>query len=711
MARYLVLFPRPPPLGAGQVKSILRPVSLPLGLPRLPHHHHHHDRSDKGGACQREMLPVRTSSRADKARPRLVLSPAVRPPPISKDVAPRTSSISSKPSSKLAASEHPPRASSVADPSPLAGPPNNAAPKLRRSRATSATVNRPRFELVPKTTYTGVRHRSLEPTATSSGKPSPVVRPAPRKESLEYSQKHHRGHENLHPSPPAKPPKQVDRLAPSANGTRDSGLIAIGLALGSPTQSPPCPDLTARPHSMTATTNREAEGERTQTSSKTSSSKKSAPSRSPVKKRDASGPRRPGRPMKPFPTTTPVRTNVGGLKLGVERDDSPTIREDTTTGKLRLVVMPPKSSKTPSEVAKPPNLDPDEEMPPKPPAKDRRPKLHRPSASVQEAIKPSLGSFLDEPYLNVEIPSVRMERYSVMFSSLLDRNPSTILLRSHPSHESKATVKEEKTHAKEAEEVGLVEEREDVAKTPTSTPPALQQSSSSTSSSTSPPQSPSSSQPKEQGSEMHAARPAAKHIAQSARKKALPDGTPPMPPPAQALHLVSKFSRRSSSPTMLSRATGDSESPSTDDGDALQARVQLRDRLEAELPIPKLESSISKPLPRPHAPRDRTDARSRPLPSTPGKKSSPQAGRQVKVRTTPPPQPRQPQAEVSMARQISLSRKQQRATLGPLQRHPLENKCIIETKTSTPLIVEPRQDPNLLQAMRCKSQTVLVESA
>ncbi|PHH83674.1 hypothetical protein CDD82_5432 [Ophiocordyceps australis] len=64
--------------------------------------------------------------------------------------------------------------------------------------------------------------------------------------------------------------------------------------------------------------------------------------------------------------------------------------------------------------------------------------------------------------------------------------------------------------------------------------------------------------------------------------------------------------------------------------------------------------------------------------------------------------------QVSVARQISVSR-QQRPLLGALQRHALEHKRINETKAVVPRLVDPRQDPTSPQALHRKSERVVVE--
>lgn len=66
--------------------------------------------------------------------------------------------------------------------------------------------------------------------------------------------------------------------------------------------------------------------------------------------------------------------------------------------------------------------------------------------------------------------------------------------------------------------------------------------------------------------------------------------------------------------------------------------------------------------------------------------------------------------EVSIARQISVSR-EQRLMLGPLQMNPIEGKRLVETKTSTPRLIDPKKDPSSPLASYRKSEWVVLEQA
>lgn len=64
--------------------------------------------------------------------------------------------------------------------------------------------------------------------------------------------------------------------------------------------------------------------------------------------------------------------------------------------------------------------------------------------------------------------------------------------------------------------------------------------------------------------------------------------------------------------------------------------------------------------------------------------------------------------EISIARQISVSRDQRRM-LGPLQMHPIEGRRLAETKSSTPRLVDPRSDPSSPFAGHRNSERVVLE--
>lgn len=64
--------------------------------------------------------------------------------------------------------------------------------------------------------------------------------------------------------------------------------------------------------------------------------------------------------------------------------------------------------------------------------------------------------------------------------------------------------------------------------------------------------------------------------------------------------------------------------------------------------------------------------------------------------------------EISIARQISVSREQRRM-LGPLQMHPIEGRRIAETKSSTPRLVDPKLDPSSPSAGHRNSERVVLE--
>jgi hypothetical protein len=64
--------------------------------------------------------------------------------------------------------------------------------------------------------------------------------------------------------------------------------------------------------------------------------------------------------------------------------------------------------------------------------------------------------------------------------------------------------------------------------------------------------------------------------------------------------------------------------------------------------------------------------------------------------------------QVSIARQISVSREQRRM-LGPLQMHPIEGRRLAETKSSRPRLVDPKKDPSSPSAGYRKSERVVLE--
>ncbi|EFY87553.1 hypothetical protein MAC_06397 [Metarhizium acridum CQMa 102] len=319
-----------------------------------------------------------------------------------------------------------------------------------------------------------------------------------------------------------------------------------------------------------------------------------------------------------------------------------------------------------------------------------------------------------EPILDVEIPNITLDRYSVMFANLLERRSATSLL-------ARRQVTQDKIRAL----------REEVSN------PGFQ-----------------------------------KEILQPGRKQSVDRDLPPIPSlrlePLQATRKYQQSSRNRSntspaimgtpsketftdshmrdgekgkSPHIVRLASVKGSKPAVGSGITTQGdRPQLRSKFHIQSPTHRHsgskstinssfdlseneieEGGLSPPPARSHSHKKGNPSQSDPSPltlqeatrstvyttSTPGVQGSLSSlsGEELDEDED---KAVQDAVEISIARQISVSREQRRM-LGPLQMHPIEGRRIAETKSSTPRLVDPKLDPSSPSAGQRNSERVVLE--
>ncbi|KND93108.1 hypothetical protein TOPH_02292 [Tolypocladium ophioglossoides CBS 100239] len=514
-------------------------------------------------------------------------------------------------------------------------------------------------------------------------------------------------------TPPNPPPEQPAISRSSADETSETGIIAIGMALGSPTH-PPDDTMTAwRPQFMTtvAAGTGNSQSPSKEDSSKPKPRKWGIFGRSKSKRGKGPDARQEGQPTSAASASGLARSMSSAAGSRWVQDNGAKDAKSAITSPRQKPIARSQTETIMGTRTNAPMSMPREAISPVPPAQNNEERSSRTGGNTQSAAQSSSESHVGENFLDVEIPDITMERYSVMFGHLLQhRSASSLLARRQATQDRIKAIKEGEANMQQFER----------RKNPSPGAPAIWGSTippmhlaprkrggghglhSRLRSNTSPAMLPSPSQSSFDGSETPREQLRARHIAESTSHDSGIDEATATSRPTERPQLISKFRQHSlSHQTNSPSAVGERASPMAKD-DKFQIHVQSLDDREIS---PSTWNSTHPPLANPtsHSYASKDSGRSR-LDSSTGKSRAASLSEE-----DPEKSPTDP-VEVSIAKQITVSR-QQRALLGPLQRHELESKRINETKSSTPRLVDPRQDPDSPKAIHRKSERVIVERA
>ncbi|RDA82970.1 hypothetical protein CP532_0862 [Ophiocordyceps camponoti-leonardi (nom. inval.)] len=446
----------------------------------------------------------------------------------------------------------------------------------------------------------------------------------------------------------------------------ETGVIAIGMALGSPTQPQPPPMAVWPYHSFepTVTTTVEAQSPN-KTDLSRSKSRKWGIFRSRSKKgKQQKDDLQPVRAPSPASHHVRVTSTTGQARTSTERKPRTLVKSRTEP------MTVDQSSKSPlSFLTRAMSKDDHDNHPLK---RETVQFFHGPSPP-----SPPLSDKVSDKLLDVDIPDVTMERYSVMFGHLLENRSTTSLLARRQANRDKIKAirdGEGQTPSKKPEVPSCFP---NIMISGSSIPP-MRLAPSEGSPSLKPVSHRRSytvpsmlASPTETDFEARNASPdpveTPRHVAASIRRRDSEDQVPaatksPNPRPM----LISKYHQRSLSEQSM-------RSP----------------------PSPTTLSPASGPIQRGSGPPSGRTWKSAHPPlsgSTTPSIFSPPAARSISSPSEVSPTTQDP-VEMSIARQISVSR-QQRVMLGPLQRSVLDSKRINETRSSTPRLVDPAQDPD-----------------
>lgn len=328
-------------------------------------------------------------------------------------------------------------------------------------------------------------------------------------------------------------------------------------------------------------------------------------------------------------------------------------------------------------------------------AKDVGEKTGQRQKGERDFRSPSPESPSFDQLLDISIPDVTMERYSVMFSHLIeDRSTTSLLARRQATRDKLKAIQEGQTLTQLSASSGSSPRAPILRKNgpllqlalpdrdpgPLLSP--LQRSNTFPAALSSPSQANSKA-----GEESRDQLDAPLHVAASTRPNAGKIQVAAATSlPAERPRLISKFHQRSSSDQGVASAP----TPL-----ATSRHLRARDK------PPGSEAKIS-----PQTWNTAHPPHSAPVAATP----LPTAGDVVPLDQEPDKAPVQDPVQVSIERQISVSRQQQ-ALLGPLQKQMSRRRRVNETKSSTPHFIDPWQDPKLSPALHRMSERAVVEGA
>ncbi|RDA90460.1 hypothetical protein CP533_3936 [Ophiocordyceps camponoti-saundersi (nom. inval.)] len=449
----------------------------------------------------------------------------------------------------------------------------------------------------------------------------------------------------------------------------ETGVIAIGMALGSPTQPQQQPPMAVWPYQSfepTVTTTVEAAPSPNKSDLSRSKSRKWGIFRSRSKKSKHQDDHQPARAPSPATHHVRVTSTTGQARTSTER-------KPKTLVKSRTEPMGMDRSRSPlSFLTRAISKDENENNSNTPPKRETVQFFHGTSPP-----SPPLSDKLSDKLLDVDIPDVTMERYSVMFGHLLENRSTTSLLARRQANRDKIKAIREGEGQAPPKQPAIPSYFPNIMISGSSIPPMrLAPSEGSPSlkpvthrrSYTVPSMlaSPTETNFEARGTPLEQAE-TPRHVAASVRRRDSEDQVPAMvKSPNPRPMLISKYHQRSFSEQSMRSAP----SPTTFSPDSGPAQRG------SGPPSGRTWKSAHPPL----------------SGSTTPSIFSPPAAQSISSPSEVSPTTQDP-VEMSIARQISVSR-QQRVMLGPLQRSVLDSKRINETRSSTPRLVDPAQDPD-----------------
>lgn len=494
---------------------------------------------------------------------------------------------------------------------------------------------------------------------------------------------------------------------PHVNEADGTGIIAIGMALGSPTEERGSQGTSWQPQVVTTVTAADPDEQQIKDGLTRSKSRKWGIFGRSKSKRVKNGDRAiDSQEQVTSPGATPTRgTPTSAVTRGPRHTDLRDANLSPKTRKLGRSFTEPTSSdsKWSPQVSSPGSRI------------QTSPNATRPQR--QEPISETGQSADQEPMLDVEIPNITLERYSVMFASLLERrSASSLLARRQVTQDKLRALRDDGTSANTQRETQQSRRKHSADRDLPPIPPlrleSLQitrghQQPSRLRSNTSPAIMTTPSKETFPGSNQHEGETSkSPHIVRLASVKGdspvkssgMPSNSTEWPQLRSKFHIQSPTHKSSRSKSTINSSIDLSE----------------REVLEGGLSPPPSQSRAQHTT----APAQPT---SKPLQqttrSTPYSTSTAdaQGSLSLSLSSLSEEEPDEDQAkavqdavEISIARQISISRDQRRM-LGPLQMHPIEGRRLAETKTSTPRLVDPRSDPSSPFAGHRNSERVVLE--
>ncbi|PHH64828.1 hypothetical protein CDD81_3894 [Ophiocordyceps australis] len=513
----------------------------------------------------------------------------------------------------------------------------------------------------------------------------------------------------------------------------ETGIIAIGMALGSPSHSPAQPiaqeDVTTattmtewgqRQFMPTVTTTVEALSPQREEALRVNKPRKWGFFTRSRSKRNKEGQTRPEVQEKANPAAAAAASPPPGLlrsfsSAGRSRKAKEKKESTDRTRQLALVTSPiaeaPMANQRQIQTLELSKTNVDKPLQPR---SHTRHVLQKPSKFNVDKEKPLVAPPLPpEPLLDIEIPDVSMERYSVMFSHLLDnRSTTSLLARRQATWDKLKALREEETQPKR---LGPAR----ASPRPAPTPRMLRVPREGTQgqaramhrrSNTCPPLLPSPSPSNFEFTQGSAEQAAWQQDQDQDGRVSSPREAPTV---SDRPRLISKFHQQPSPKHAKEDAKEDENMTrrlilSKEQGH-FQVRTASPPSSQKAASTAPLASGKRRPSAAQSTPRTvASAAHAEPSPpNSPVKTLRSSIGsfldedEDLDAVTQAP-------VQVSVARQISVSR-QQRPLLGALQRHALEHGRINETRAVVPRLVDPRKDPASPQALHRKSERVVVE--
>ncbi|KAM4056738.1 hypothetical protein HRG_003605 [Hirsutella rhossiliensis] len=498
----------------------------------------------------------------------------------------------------------------------------------------------------------------------------------------------------------------VRSTTPSDTGS-DTGVIGIGMALGSPTHPPDYAITPWQPFLPTMTTTVESLSSFKDDPSKSKSRKWGIFTRTRSKRSKI-----PDARLRDDPTSSRSASPV--QQPPKQLDNVAQDGRDAAFSPRRKPLAKSRTDPTMGERTSSPRAVLTRRGTSSPLARDAGDKTGQRHKDTRDFRSPSPGSPYSDQLLDISIPDVTMERYSIMFGHLIENRSTTSLLARR--RDRLKSIQEDEGLAQQSASSGpspgtpALESNVSPKQlaSPESAPgPRLsprQRSSTFPAALSAPPQTSLKTKGESQeqfGTPLHVA--ASTRLGGGKEKAAATTSLP-----AERPRLISKFHQRSSSDQGLAPTPSPLAVDTRLQVSTRSPSVAADTRLQVSTRSPSVESKISPrtwntahpPLSPPQAAPSPPPA-VRPLPASSARSGTPSD-------QEPDMAPAQDPVEVSIARQISVSRQQQ-ALLGPLQKQLPQSKCVNETKSSRPRFIDPWQDPKASPALHRMSERVVVE--